>query len=1021
MRQLEKAVFQDFCRSQSGPLGASKEPDAKLPAADLRTPIAILRILTKLICRAAKLGFSNLPVPHIPTLRSQAPSPFCNVSKDLGIANSSRTRLEELVGELDQSGGDGLTIELMLASAILYGAILNSASLVAIVRALTRTDAIQAVEGRVYIELSLSWRGMQDMEMRRWYPDVLTSVLLLRLKRESPDAAQNYLQARKLEMEKRDSAIAAALWQDLRKLLRFRGEMWPKSLKAFLGAVTTLAYLDIPPILVSYAQRTSVSHSLKPIVFERLFGLTPRCREVPPEQPSKQGIDRQISLFEDLDNIEKPEPGWLCELRIALREKKPKDALAIVSGLGDAPPPATTLAGRRMIEFTEFLLRKGAANGRGLAVSSAKAYMVTISKRFVCRLGGEDPAGLEPEALAAAYDQVLEDSESSGESRGRRRQLREALKKWHFFLATVHSMGKTHHTALFASADELVPVDASILTVDEYREILEHIRKHSPHKDHPELERIARILVVLGFRCGLRRMEALMLRVGDFCDSERPELLVRPWALRKLKTKNATRKLPLYALLDLEELGWLRAWIEERRKTAGPDECLFGITDTECDVVSRDRVFGQIHDAMKAVASSDSHYHLLRHSFATWTYLKLMLAKRGLEKAQSTGEELDGLLQAAYLPIGPNHAETLKELKDATLFAESLYSTENLRYFSITRKHALAVASLLGHSFSDMSVEHYIHCLDWLLAEQIGSSEKIAPPLTTVIKATGEHSSTAYRWHSQGDKSNQYSVLIRKMISKTLPAECVHRRTTEPNKRTKQESPHHPGFDELWEMLVRHEGQGRTAYEVTANSALSVEEFARKLEFAKRLRDIRVEGGTRGYRHRMEEMQHEGRRLPAPAKPREAADKTIVKEYEIHIQRLIRSDPQLVRDAVGYYVNHTWQTENRLMFKLSRDVAPAKRYLDFLRRINIGLKFRQYVITAEAEIGKQYVARWAKALKWNWRDRERAKIVLPRGSQRPPTADSLDVQLIFNPSSKKPWAGQFGFRYLMLMTAIAMA
>ena len=146
-----------------------------------------------------------------------------------------------------------------------------------------------------------------------------------------------------------------------------------------------------------------------------------------------------------------------------------------------------------------------------------------------------------------------------------------------------------------------------------------------------------------------------------------------------------------------------------------------------------------------------------------------------------------------------------------------------------------------------------------------------------------------------------------------------------------------------------------------------------------------------------------------------------MKEYEIHIQRLIRSDPQLVRDAVGYYINHTWQTENRLMFRLSRDVEPAKRYLDFLQRINIGLKFRQYVITAEAEIGKQYVARWAKALKWNWRDRERAKIVLPRGSQRPPTADSLDVQLIFNPSSKKPWAGQFGFRYLMLMTAIAMA
>jgi hypothetical protein len=112
-------------------------------------------------------------------------------------------------------------------------------------------------------------------------------------------------------------------------------------------------------------------------------------------------------------------------------------------------------------------------------------------------------------------------------------------------------------------------VDASILTVDDYLNIRKYLCDHWPANDHPDLVDIAEIITVLGFRCGLRRMEVLMLRVGDFCGGERTELLVRPWALRKLKTPNATRRIPLYALLNHEESVLLSQWVQKRDDEVG--------------------------------------------------------------------------------------------------------------------------------------------------------------------------------------------------------------------------------------------------------------------------------------------------------------------------------------------------------------------------------------------------------------------------------------------------------------------
>lgn len=88
---------------------------------------------------------------------------------------------------------------------------------------------------------------------------------------------------------------------------------------------------------------------------------------------------------------------------------------------------------------------------------------------------------------------------------------------------------------------------------------------------------------------------------------------------------------------------------------------------------------------------------------------------------------------------GPAHHWTgrLLELKD---FRKKLYGHD-----FPTRKHAYAVALLLGHSGPDISVEHYIHSFDWILSSYLASG-KNAPTKREVVLASGRPPSTVYSW-----------------------------------------------------------------------------------------------------------------------------------------------------------------------------------------------------------------------------------------------------------------------------------
>lgn len=166
---------------------------------------------------------------------------------------------------------------------------------------------------------------------------------------------------------------------------------------------------------------------------------------------------------------------------------------------------------------------------------------------------------------------------------------------------------------VFGLARGLVPVDANLISYDEYQRALHYIDEST---SDPSLKRVARIILILAFRCGLRRMEMLGLRIDDLQEREHAELFIRPSAYRQLKTKSSTRRIPLALLMGPKDLDFIGKWKEHRiqkHRASGQDH-LFSIPELNFDPVPEDTIIPIIHAAIREASGDPSlHLHHLRH------------------------------------------------------------------------------------------------------------------------------------------------------------------------------------------------------------------------------------------------------------------------------------------------------------------------------------------------------------------------------------------------------------------------
>ncbi|WP_215396270.1 site-specific integrase [Rheinheimera oceanensis] len=275
------------------------------------------------------------------------------------------------------------------------------------------------------------------------------------------------------------------------------------------------------------------------------------------------------------------------------------------------------------------------------------------------------------------------------------------LRDFHLFLEKVYNIEPSYVcSTIVMQGGKIKPsmVDANILLPYEYQQACEILLKRAKLSLEPASDYIPLILLVLGFRCGLRRREALFLRASDMQTpgvtnvsiSPLTELLVRPFEQRQLKSKAAERRLPLGKLLNESEIEWLNEFFTLRQQSE-PSLYVF-CTNSPGKPADADTVFRPLVEQLKLITQDAAfRYHRLRHSFVTWTFWYWQQ-----HKYQNT-HPLKPLLQHDVML----HLEKARQ-----------------HYFNQAPDNAIrgelhAISVMAGHSSPSMTLLHYLHSLHW--------------------------------------------------------------------------------------------------------------------------------------------------------------------------------------------------------------------------------------------------------------------------------------------------------------------
>jgi integrase len=256
-------------------------------------------------------------------------------------------------------------------------------------------------------------------------------------------------------------------------------------------------------------------------------------------------------------------------------------------------------------------------------------------------------------------------------------------------------------------------VNANLITFDEYLAVLDFYREYCSIYPQDSIAFITMSVLILGFRCGLRRTEAMELKFADYiyCDIS-PRILIREssatnagQAKRELKTANAKRNLSLAALMPEHEWKILNSWFLQRQSVLSQTEddtdtpssqYLFALPN-HAHPVSNQLVIKPLMEVVRQITSDSTlKFHQLRHSLASWQMLAAFIAEFNLDVSSffaAHPQTQDWLTQALvrkahHLPSNP---------------------ADN------SRKYAYWLRQLMGHGNIEMTLSNYIHFMDVIM------------------------------------------------------------------------------------------------------------------------------------------------------------------------------------------------------------------------------------------------------------------------------------------------------------------
>ncbi|MEH6671348.1 hypothetical protein [Halopseudomonas sp.] len=845
-------------------------------------------------------------------------------------------------------------VGLLLLSAAFSGGLLDIPQLSALVR-ITPADVIW-ISAIPEVRLRLGIRGKSQMEHRQWFPDPVTLALIFRCASDL-DSIGSWI-------HKSKSKVICI--NELMRRAGYAGPALPDNLSEIIQLLQIQMYLRLPPLLVNYSARKRFSsQSIRPSAWGAIFG--------------HQDFEDPPGVYDETSNLVSPvdEPdadGWLAHL---LKEIRRGAAIS-------APPSGQEYGSVEALitGWVDFMTENLSSFGNKLQRATIANYVRAVGSTLDQQLDGLSIFQIEPDALETCYETAMESQ--AGDSA--RRNLAKGLREFQAYMERQFAYPQLSSYSVLRMNGQVACVDAHVISEDQYRRALIKLDSCGLELISPRLVAASRLMMILGFRLGLRRNEALKLRMSDLQVSWLPaseqepiherhqsmrrlsekeileldlpvDLLIRPHALRGLKTQNAVRRLPLRVLLEPDELDLLLEWFEQRKgeeKVHPFSDFLLCIPALRTLWISESVLMPALHRAMRDATGSDStHYHHLRHSCATWMTLKLLaITGKGAPEFVFEGAPL-----------------TEAWLKNQDRLAEGYV------HFSRgpTRKVAHIVSAILGHSKPKTSLWHYIHSLPIAMAGawQWNPKNWQYAPLN-LAEIAGVSLPTASRSAQELQDERQHALRILGRIS-TLKR--TRRRPASCSKEMKHDPQYHWALERLREvesMLAYASYAEETGDIVNLNGAVfAADDRAMMIDRARYIRNLNHRSTKElspssidGRKHRYRSSIHsdigpKSSLVPMPPKHggREAVSHYVRPLYDLFVgpekQRAIR--------ALDYFVEHCWATDTTLRFYRDRDEERARDYLWLLHAMGI-LATNIELVVYDVDHPKKVASYWRKVL-----------------------------------------------------------
>jgi len=552
----------------------------------------------------------------------------------------------------------------IIFSAIGYGALLAPS----MQKMFTNAQANQWVVEKHTVWVELKSKNAMDFNHSRWFPDPITELLILQwLKDFSSDFPH-------------DHAMLGYLKRFLNKGLVPK-TFQPKSIAEFSKWAASYLFCILPPHLFNAASNTNSSS-----VFAETWLRISSGKRINRFSSIINAKTKSAAFIITDTGVPIPDSNmenYIKEFKGFLKNESKKET---IKNLGDfltskqqEIPAIIFILG----QFCLHLLKHGGRVKSKLEIVTVTRYLNSLSTPLIASFSGKEIRDFTEDQWIGYLQDAINISKDQ--------MTKNRMGEFALFLLTIPHIPQFNSDELDGPKNNK-KVNANLVCFTEFEAALELF----PKRDR--ISTMRRLVGILGMYCGLRSGEAMHVRIRDFSGKSQPEL--RIWTTLYYRTKNRSHRLvDLKGVLPENHFNELMNFIALRKQEESKisNQLLFCFKDTPSQPISYNDLISPIIKKLHEITGDQTIvFHTLRHSYSTFTLLRLMIP------------EYPCLLDKRLYFL--NHE--LFDLDKCQRFRQRMLSNTS----GLSKRDLLNQLSMsVGHASPLTTTNNYLHLFDWII------------------------------------------------------------------------------------------------------------------------------------------------------------------------------------------------------------------------------------------------------------------------------------------------------------------